>query len=107
METGRSPLFLMIAERAGKAIRNPPRGCHAFPRNLRAAIAEMMPANRRASAYGIFNAGFGLFWFLASALMGVLYDYSIPALIAFLVTAQLAAIPLFMLVKKTPAQTSM
>jgi MFS family permease len=58
---------------------------------MRAAIAGMVPADRRGSAYGIFNTGFGLFWFAGSALMGVLYDLSLPALIAFSVAAQLAA----------------
>lgn len=67
---------------------------------MRAAIAEMVPANRRASAYGIFNAGYGLFWFVGSAIMGVLYDLSLPALIGFSVVTQLASVPLFFLVRK-------
>jgi MFS family permease len=66
----------------------------------RAAIAEMVPANRRASAYGIFNAGYGLFWFLGSAVMGILYDLSLPVLITFSVVTQLASVPIFFLVKK-------
>ena len=67
---------------------------------MRAAIAEMVPANRRASAYGIFNAAFGLFWFLGSALMGLLYDLSLPALIGFSLVTQFASVPLFFLVRK-------
>jgi MFS family permease len=67
---------------------------------MRAAIAEMVPANRRASAYGIFNAGFGLFWFFGSALMGFLYDLSITWLIVFSVLAQLASLPLFLAIIK-------
>jgi len=63
---------------------------------MRAAIANMIPTNKRGSAYGIFNAGYGIFWFLGSALMGILYDISIPALISFSVVAQLASIPFFM-----------
>ena len=47
---------------------------------MRAVIAGMVSADRRATAYGIFNAGFGVFWFLGSALMGVLYDVSIFSL---------------------------
>ena len=65
----------------------------------RAAIAEMVPINRRASAYGIFNAGYGLLWFLGSALMGFLYDVSIPYLILFSVAAQLASVPVFLFVR--------
>jgi MFS-type transporter involved in bile tolerance (Atg22 family) len=60
---------------------------------MRAAIAGMIPSSRRASAYGIFNTGYGLFWFLGSAAMGLLYDLSLPALVIFSVIAQLAAIP--------------
>ncbi len=67
---------------------------------MRAAIAGMVPMNRRGSAYGIFNTGYGIFWFLGSALMGILYDISIPALIAFSVVAQLVSIPLLLLVRK-------
>lgn len=64
---------------------------------LKAALAEMVPVKRRASAYGIFHCIFGLCWFLGSALMGLLYDYSLGSLIAFSVTTQLLSIPLFYL----------
>jgi len=65
-----------------------------------AAVALMAPSQRRASAYGLFTAGYGVFWFLGSALMGVLYDASLPALIAFSVVAQLAALPALALVSR-------
>lgn len=69
---------------------------------MRAAVAGMAPTERRGTAYGIFNAGFGVFWFLGSALMGILYGVSIPALVVFSVIAQLASIPVLVLViKKT------
>jgi len=67
---------------------------------IKAALAEMVPRDRRATGYGLFNAGFGLFWFLGSALMGFLYDFSLGALVAFSVTAQLLAIPFFLAVSK-------
>lgn len=70
---------------------------------LRAAVAGMVGRDRRGSAYGIFNTGYGVFWFLGSALMGMLYDVSLPALIAFSVAAQLASIPLFYWVGKRSA----
>jgi MFS family permease len=63
---------------------------------LRAVIATMIPPDRRGSAYGLFNAGFGLAWFLGSALMGYLYDVSPIGLVAFSVLAHVAAIPLLM-----------
>jgi MFS family permease len=65
---------------------------------MRAAVAGMAPAHRRGAAYGLFNTGFGVAWFLGSVLMGFLYDTSLPALIAFSVLIQLAAVPLFILV---------
>lgn len=61
---------------------------------MRAAIAGMVPADQRASAYGVFNAGFGLYWFFGSAIMGWFYDVSIFNLIAFSVITQVSAIPL-------------
>jgi len=66
---------------------------------MRAAIAGMVAPDRRGSAYGVFNTGFGVSWFVGSALMGGLYDLSIPALIGFSVVAQLVAIPFFLLTR--------
>lgn len=64
---------------------------------LRAALPTMIPPERRATAYGIFNAGFGLFWFLGSATLGFLYDYAVPAVVIFSVVAQVsAAVVLFL-----------
>jgi predicted MFS family arabinose efflux permease len=68
---------------------------------MRAAIAPMVAAERRGTAYGLFNTGYGLAWFLGSVLMGVLYDVSLPALILFSTTMQLAAIPLLLRVNRT------
>ena len=67
---------------------------------MRAAIADMVPINRRGTGYGIFKTGYGIFWFLGSALMGLLYDISLMSLIIFSVAAQLASIPLLVLVRK-------
>lgn len=67
---------------------------------LRATISEMVPANKRGTAYGIFNTGYGLFWFLGSSLMGFLYDSSIPALVIFSVVVQLAAVPVLITTRK-------
>ena len=62
---------------------------------LKAAVTSMVPKASRATGYGVFECSFGAFWFLGSWLMGVLYDISIPAMIAVSVIAQLAAIPLY------------
>lgn len=60
---------------------------------MKAAVAGIVPPERRGSAFGLFNAGYGIAWFIGSALMGVLYDTSINALVGFSVGIQLAAIP--------------
>jgi MFS family permease len=64
---------------------------------VKAAVTGMVAANRRASAYGLFDTGFGIFWFLGSVALGILYSYSIVALVAFSVVLQLAAIPILAL----------
>lgn len=60
---------------------------------MRAAVGGMVAPDKRGSAYGVFNAGFGLAWFTGSVIMGALYDVSIASLVAFSVIFQLAAIP--------------
>src|SRR3546814_20851063 len=54
----------------------------------------------RASAYGLFTAGYGLFWFAGSAAIGLLYDRSMPLVIGFCVVFELAAVPLFLWVAR-------
>jgi MFS family permease len=60
---------------------------------LRAAVAELVPRARRGTGYGLFNSGYGVCWFLGSAVMGVLYDRSVPLLVVFSVVTQLSALP--------------
>jgi len=67
---------------------------------MRATVAGLVSADKRATAYGIFSTGYGIFWFLGSALMGILYDISIPVLIIFSVSIQLASIPILFLIFK-------
>lgn len=67
---------------------------------MRAAVAGMVSRDKRGTAYGIFNTGYGVFWFVGSALMGVFYDFSLPALIAFSMLTQLVSVPLLFRVRK-------
>ncbi len=62
---------------------------------LKAAVTNMVPKTSRATGYGIFECSFGVFWFLGSWLLGVLYDVSIPAMVMVSVIAQISAIPLY------------
>ena len=67
-----------------------------------AAVAAMIPAERRAGAYGVFTTIFGVAWFAGSAIEGALYDHSIGALVAVAMAAQLLAVwPLLIAVKRT------
>ena len=67
---------------------------------IRAAVADIVPMQKRGTGYGIFNAGYGICWFLGSALMGVLYDFSLPALITFSILSQIVSLPLLVFVRK-------
>lgn len=72
-----------------------------------AAVGLMVPPNRRASAYGLFTAGYGVFWFLGSVAIGLLYNVSLTALVTFSLIAELAALPLFFVVRRSfPARST-
>jgi MFS family permease len=58
---------------------------------LRSGIAQVVSMNKRGSAFGAFNGVFGVLWFAGSAIMGVLYDRSIIAVVVFGLTLQLIA----------------
>jgi MFS family permease len=66
---------------------------------LKAIVSRVAPQERRSTAFGVFDTGFGIAWFLGSAMMGFLYDRSLPLLIAFSVVLQLAALPVFIIAK--------
>lgn len=70
---------------------------------LKAVLAPVVPSEKRSTAFGVFDTGFGVFWFVGSAVMGFLYDQSLPALIAFSIALQLAALPVFALAKRKQA----
>jgi len=61
---------------------------------MRAAIAQLAPSGRRGTAYGVFNAAYGLAWFVGSAALGVLYDHSVVALVGVTMILQLTALPI-------------
>ena len=63
---------------------------------LKAAVTTMVPKSSRATGYGIFECSFGIFWFLGSWLLGVLYDISVPVMVVVSVAAQLLAIPFYL-----------
>lgn len=70
---------------------------------LRAVVSGIVPAERRGTAFGLFDTCFGVAWFIGSAIMGLLYDKSMPALMAFSVGLQSLALPIFVLAKRAQA----
>jgi predicted MFS family arabinose efflux permease len=64
---------------------------------VRAMLARIVSPDHRASAYGIFDATFGIAWFLGSATMGLLYGVAPGALVICSVVLQLLSVPLFLL----------
>lgn len=63
---------------------------------LKAAVTSMVPKKNRATGYGIFECSFGIFWFLGSWLLGVIYSKSLPLMIGLSIFAQLLAIPFYL-----------
>jgi len=78
-------------------------GMGAQQTTLRARIADLVPAAKRGSAYGIFNTVFGILWFAGSSAIGILYGRSLIAAVVFAAAAQLAAIPLLLMVRRKSA----
>jgi MFS family permease len=65
---------------------------------MRAAVAALVPTARRGSAFGLFNSAYGVAWFAGSALLGILYGLSLPALAALCAGAQVLAATVFLAV---------
>ena len=64
-------------------------------------LTNVIPAENRSTAFGLFDTGYGIAWFLGSAAMGLLYEKSILALVLFSVVLQLAALPLLFIANKS------
>lgn len=70
---------------------------------LKATLAKIIPSEKRGTGFGVFDTGFGIAWFAGSAIMGLLYDKSIPALVVFSVILQLLALPVLAMAHKKEA----
>ena len=69
---------------------------------MKAALADLIPRDRRAYGFGAFSLAFGIFWFAGSATMGLLYDRDITLVVAFSVAISLLALPVFWAAKNAP-----
>ena len=67
---------------------------------LQAMLTRVIPPQKRSTAFGLFDTGYGIAWFLGSAFMGLLYDKSILAVALFSVVLQLAALPVLFIANK-------
>jgi MFS-type transporter involved in bile tolerance (Atg22 family) len=75
-------------------------GLGAHKAILKAGIVSMVAPERRGTAYGLYNAAYGVSWFLGSSLMGWLYERSHAALAGVSLAAELAAVPLILVVMR-------
>lgn len=69
---------------------------------FRAAVAQRIPRERRATVMGVFNAVYGGAWFLGSVLLGVLYDVNPLYTVVAALVLQLAACPFLWSLKSPP-----
>jgi MFS family permease len=69
---------------------------------MKAALADLIPKDRRAYGFGSFSLAFGIFWFAGSATMGLLYDRDITLVVAFSLAISLLALPVFWAAKNAP-----
>ena len=67
---------------------------------LKALIASVLPEGKRNFAFGVFYLGYGGGWLVGSVAAGLLYEHSRAGLVAFSLSAQLAAVPFFILAAK-------
>ncbi len=75
-------------------------GLGAQDATLRSGISQVVSMNKRGTAFGAFNAAYGILWFVGSVTMGVLYDFSLVALVVFGMAAQLLAAGFFFWLRK-------
>jgi len=61
---------------------------------MRAAVADLTPAGRRGTAYGLFDAAFGTAWMVGSLAMGGLYELGPAYLVAFSTVLEVASLAL-------------
>jgi predicted MFS family arabinose efflux permease len=67
---------------------------------LQAMLTGVIPPQKRSTAFGLFDTGYGIAWFLGSVAMGLLYERSILAVVLLSVVLQLAAVPVLFIANK-------
>ena len=67
---------------------------------FQAMLTGVIPPQKRSTAFGLFDTGYGIAWFIGSAVMGLLYERSVVALALFSVSLQLTALPFLFIANK-------
>jgi len=67
---------------------------------FKAIVADVLPEHKRGLAFGLFYTGYGCGWLFGSIAVGLLYEHSHGALVAFAVVAQLVSLPFFLLASR-------
>ena len=68
---------------------------------MRAAVADLVPVERRGEGYGTFATLYGLAWLAGSVAIGALYDVAPPMAIAFAIGTQIVALIVFIPLLRT------
>lgn len=79
---------------AGAVVWGAAMGIHES--TMRAAVADLVPASRRGTGYGVFTAVYGLAWLAGGAVIGELYDTSLTDVRLFVIATQAAAVLAFL-----------
>lgn len=71
---------------------------------MKAGIADITSIKKRGTGYGIFSVIYGIALFIGSAAAGFLYDYSVDLLIIVMIAVELAAVPVFFVMRREVKQ---
>ncbi|MGQ9856470.1 MAG: MFS transporter [Fervidobacterium sp.] len=67
---------------------------------MKATIAKLVSKEVRGTAYGFFNAVFGIAWFVGSAFLGLMYSIGVKYLMALSIATQLSAVVVIFYISK-------
>jgi MFS family permease len=62
---------------------------------MRAAVADLIPVERRGTAYGVFATALGLAALAGASMTGALYEASLPLLVGVVVAIETAALAMY------------
>jgi MFS family permease len=75
-------------------------GMGAMDATLRSGISQIVHADKRGRAFGLYNAAFGVAWFVGSTAMGLLYDRWVMGLVLIGVISQAASALIFFALRR-------